>query len=118
MQCAESLMQHPSSILSNCFDHMCEDLDADNIIGRLDKNINALKLAKAEILIKSAAKNPESSLQREWRMPFLKLTTLQEQLILMISILLALIFFFDDELSNPYVSLSWFLLQTFGSMFD
>lgn len=49
MRCCEFVLAHPSTIESECFGHMCEDFNAINIIGRIDKTIAILKMTKMKL---------------------------------------------------------------------
>lgn len=107
MRCAEFLMDHPTDIQSNCFDHMCEDLNAENIIKRIDQNIAILKFAK--INVQKNAK-PESIYQwlKSWRVPtYYSILTMHIGLLIAMSF--ALIINPKDTLPNPY-TYSWLLL--------
>lgn len=137
MTCAEFLMEHPTNIQSFCFDHMCGDLHAENVIKRIDQNINLLESMKAEVRQISSAEKPKSiwELMKRTSMflkasnltklnpfklfkgpnPLLKVTSLQKHLMLLLMIAVLLFISFDATLSNPYESTPWLLLQSLGS---
>lgn len=127
MTCAEYLMEHPTNILSNCFDHMCDDLNSENIGKRIDQNIEILMSLKSKLGRSSSAKKPKSIWEwmkqasikdlfksSKWPILSLKVSPIQKHLMLLLLIAVFLFIDFDRALTNPFESTPWLLLQTLG----
>lgn len=116
MTCGEFLKEHPQTIESLCFEHMCDDLHPPNIKERMDKVIRIIELAQSSL--QASAVEPTSIWKRIKEAVTKRSSILDAGFMLLVLVGIASMDSDDRCTTTPYESNMWLLLQSFGTMID
>lgn len=117
MTCGEFLKDHPTNIQLHCFDHVCDDLNVKNVVQRMENAAAILKSAKSKVQ-KNSSKGKSHLIWKFLQHLFSKLSPFQKNGLFFLVLIGMLLLSLDRSLNNPYNSIQWPFLQTFGSLIE